>query len=497
MKNKFYITTPIYYTNAGPHVGHVYATISGDALARAHRLLGEKTFFLVGTDEHGAKIQEMAEKSGKSPQKFVDDIVLEFQESWKLLHVSNDCFLRTTDQTHIKVVEKALRYLYEKGDIYKGSYEGLYCVGCEQFKSENDLVNGLCPDHQREPVKMQEESYMFKLSKYQDILLEKIRNDELSIHPVTRKNEVISFYEKEGLKDISFSRKNVSWGIPIPWDSSHTVYVWADAFLSYLTGIGWDGVPGVAPDFWPADVHLLAKDILRVHATIWPAMLLALDLPLPKTILVHGYFLVDGQKMSKSTGNVITPYQLIDRYGADATRYLLLSAVPFGNDGDINWKRLDERYNGDLANGLGNLVSRVATLIQNNFNEGLTYGSKHIDSSVQQVIEEARRSFTAGLEGFHLHESLGAIWQLVSYADKYVSDNKPWTLIKEDAQKFEIVMVNLVEMILRITLALAPFMPETAEKISQVFDFGKEKGGLEGRRLKISKGEVLFPRLEA
>jgi methionyl-tRNA synthetase len=494
-KNKFYLTTPIYYANAAPHVGHTYATVSGDALVRAHRLFGKEAFLLVGTDEHGAKIQEMAEKSGKTPQEFVDDVAREFQEPWKLLNISNGSFLRTTDTSHMKAVEKALQYLYEKGDIYKGSYEGLYCVGCEQFKGENDLVNGLCPDHQRAPVIMQEESYMFKLSKYQDVLLKKIQNDELTIHPATRKNEVVSFYEKEGLKDISFSRKNVAWGIPVPWDPSHTVYVWADAFLSYLTGIGWEGTAGSAPEFWPADVHLLAKDILRVHATIWPAMLLALDLPLPKTILVHGYFLVDGQKMSKSLGNVITPYQLIDRYGSDAARYLLLTAAPFGNDGDINWKRLDERYTADMANGLGNLVQRVATLIENNLDKELIFDASRAGGiqELKSVLDD--EVFKKAINEFKLHEALEEVWKKIDIANLYVNDHKPWALVKEDADKFLTVMTALVGMINHIAWLLQPFMPETAQKVFATFGLVGEATIADHATCIIAKGGPLFPRL--
>ncbi|MDP2736832.1 MAG: class I tRNA ligase family protein, partial [bacterium] len=304
---KFYITTPVYYVNDVPHIGHTYTTVAADVLARYHRALGEETFFLTGTDEHGAKIEAKAEEMKLEPKQYADKIAAAFKKAWQELNISNDGFLRTTDPAHMKAVQKALQYMYDKGDIYLGKYEGLYCRGCEQYKNERDLINGECPDHKVAPEKMSEECYNFKLSKYQDELLEKIKKDEFLILPANRKNEIVSFYEKEGLEDISFSRKNVNWGIPIPWDTSHTVYVWADAFLNYLTGLSWNGEAGSAPfnkggkgdlKFWPASVQLMSKDILRVHTTIWAAMLLSLKLPLPEKIFVHGYFQINAQKMS-------------------------------------------------------------------------------------------------------------------------------------------------------------------------------------------------------
>lgn len=490
--NKFYITTPIYYANSLPHLGHIYATILGDTIARVHRLRGEKTFFLVGTDEHGAKIQEAANRSGKESQKFVDDIATEFKKAWKHLQIANDNFIRTTDSTHITVVQKALLYLYERGDIYKGFHEGLYCVGCEQFKNENDLVNGLCPDHRRVPVVMKEESYLFRLSKYQNAILKKIKSNELQIIPATRKNEVISFYEQEGLKDISFSRKNVSWGVPIPWDRSHTAYVWADAFLSYLTGIGWDGRSGSVPEFWPADVHLMAKDILRVHATIWPAMLLALDLPLPRILLIHGLFLVEGEKMSKTLGNVVDPLVLEKKYGADVVRYFLLREVPLGKDGDFSYKKLEERYNGDLANGLGNLVSRVATLIENNMDGELTYDSKKLEFKVleQQNYDEA-------IWEFRLHDALGEVWKIVAQANQYIDEQKPWVQVRENPKEFLETLTSLVAMIHNIAWSLQPFLPETSNKIAQIFgDDLSEKEIPDSYHLVVKKGEPLFPRIK-
>lgn len=499
MPNKFYITTPIYYVNAGPHLGHTYTTVAADVLARMHRLLGEKTFFLTGTDEHGAKIQEIAEKAGLPPKEFTDNIAGQFKEAWEKLNISNDRFIRTTEEEHMAAVSKALQYMYERGDVYKGSYEGLYCKGCEQFKSENDLVDGLCTDHKTKPEVMQEESYMFKLSAYADKLRDLIERDELKILPDSRKNEILSFYKNEGLKDISFSRKNVAWGIPVPWDRSHTIYVWADAFLNYLTGIGWDGTSNQPPEFWPADVQLMSKDILRVHATIWPAMLLSLGLPLPKTLFVHGFFLIDGQKMSKSIGNVISPDQLIKRYGVDATRYLLMSATPFGNDGDVNWKQFDDKYNADLANGLGNLVQRVATLIEN------TYKKERFDYNLGLIPEETitrlnkaeEKGVREYIKDFEPHNALGIIWELIGEANLFINIHKPWELAKNDTDAFIRNMNILLAIIHKIAWLLQPFMPTTAKDIFTMFGDKGERDIPDGHHFVINKKEGgLFPRLE-
>lgn len=342
--NKFYITTPIYYVNAEPHIGHAYTTIAADILARYHRMKGYKVFFSAGTDEHGIKIEKKAKQQNKKPKQFTDEISAKFQLAFSELNITNNCFTRTTEKKYTKVVQKVLQYMYNKGDIYLGKYEGLYCVGCEQYKSEKDLINNKCPDHQIKPEKVSEETYLFRMSKYQDVLLKKIETDEFKIRPISRKNEIISFYKKEGLKDISFSRKNVKWGIPLPWDKKHTAYVWADAFVNYLTALGWQGFKSEwKKNMWPPDIHLMGKDILRVHATIWPAMLLSLNVALPKLLFSHGFFLVNGQKMSKTIGNVITPDDLIEKYGVDATRYLLISATSFGHDGDINLEWFDKK----------------------------------------------------------------------------------------------------------------------------------------------------------
>lgn len=486
--SKFYITAPIYYVNDVPHIGHTYTTIAVDILARWHRLIGDEVFFLTGTDEHGAKIAEKANEMKMEPQKYVEEVAEKFKQAWQELNISNDNFIRTTDENHIKAVQKALLFMYDKGDIYLNKYEGLYCRGCEQYKKERDLVDGLCPDHKIVPEKMSEECYTFKLSKYQDKILELIKKDELQILPLRKKNEIISFYEKEGLEDVSFSRKNVSWGIPIPWDNSHTVYVWADAFLCYLTGLGWDGtVPlingdsDIAPlingvrgiEFWPPQVQIMAKDILRVHTTIWPAMLLSLGLPLPKTLFIHGYFSIDGQKMSKSLGNVIAPADLIKKYGIDATRYLIISATVFGNDGDISWKQFDEKYNADLANGLGNLIARVSNLLEKNNLE-----LKLKISSDKELIKE----YEEKMQSFKFDEALKLLWEKLKKGDEILSDKKPWKM--DNREEIKQVLQPISQDILNVVNLLNPFMPDISKKIVEQFSAKQ-----------IKKGESLFPRI--
>ena len=470
---KFYITTPIYYVNASPHLGHAYTTIAADILARVHRKKGDKTFFSMGTDEHGAKVEQKAVSQGKTPQEFTNRIAQQYKDIWSQMNISNDAFVRTTDENHIKAVQKALQYMYDKGDIYLDKYEGLYCTGCEQFKNEKDLIDGKCPDHQTVPEKMSEETYMFKMSKYADKLMKLIESDEFEISPPEKKNEILSFY-KEGLKDVSFSRKNVKWGIPLPWDKDHTAYVWSDAFLNYLTILGWDGSGKKIPEMFPPDLQLIGKDILRVHATIWPAMLLSLDLPLPNQIFVHGFFKVNGEKMSKSLGNVISPEELLKRYGLDSLRYLLMSVAPFGRDGDISWEKFDEKYNADLANGLGNLVARTSTLLEKNKIElNLDFGSDEV------LIDQ----FNLEIEKKAFDEALNVLWRKLREMDEFISLKAPWKMKekKEIVKVLEVVAQN----ILNVADLLSPFMPEVSQKIVRQF---KEK--------QIKKQKSLFPRLE-
>lgn len=455
MKNKFYITTPIYYVNAKPHIGHAYTTVAADVLARFYRekLSKEDVFLLAGTDEHGAKIQKKAEEAGKKPQEFVDEIAGEFKKLWAKdkLNIKYDNFIRTTDPKHIKVVQKVLQTLFDKGVIYKGEYEGLYCVGCEQFKNEDDLVDGKCSDHGTVPELMKEESYLLKMTELQEKLLEKIKKDEFKIAPIKYRNEIFSFLSSQTLKDVSISRKNVSWGIPLPFDKSHTTYVWVDAFLNYLTGLGWEGDEKNIPEFWPVEVQLIGKDILRVHATIWPVILMHLGIKLPKMLFVHGHILSGGKKMSKTLGNTIGIDEMLEKFGTDGTRYLLLSAGNFGDDVDVTIERMVEKYNADLANGLGNLVSRVVKLgTEHNFMMGKI-----------RVNEE----FSKLIDSMGLDKALGYIWDKVREDNKYIDDNKPWELVKSDIGKFGDVMQKLFIELSLIADHLLFFMPETSEKI--------------------------------
>ncbi|MBU4455335.1 class I tRNA ligase family protein [Patescibacteria group bacterium] len=549
-EKKFYITTPIYYVNDIPHIGSAYTTVAADVLARYHRMIGDRTFFLTGTDEHGAKIEKAAEKAGKNPKEFVDELAAKFELAWDELDISHDKFIRTTDENHIKAARNAMQYLYDKGFIYKGEYEGLYCLGCEQYKTEKELVGGKCPDHGTEPQKMKEECYMFKLSAFQDRILELIKKDELLVRPAERKNEIVSFLKNNPLSDISCSRKTVKWGIELPWDKEHTVYVWLEAFLNYLTGLGWDGrsplhppceggqsplhppceggqsplIPLAKGGMWPPDVQLMSKDILRVHATIWPAMLLALNLPLPKQLFIHGFFLVDGKKMSKSLGNVIAPRDLIDKYGVDGARYLLMSATPFGHDGDVGWEKFDEKYNADLANGIGNLVARSVTLAEKMFAKNS--GMQNIDENFQfsifnfqiifnnqfsiptedMKIKNVCQTYQDNFSLLKLEKVVDIINLQIKFLDSFITAVKPWEMIKNKDEEIGKIMYNILERLRIVSWMVWPFMPETAEKIwrqlglkpaeemKKDFNEAIKWGGLKPGT-KIQKAEVLFPRV--
>lgn len=474
VKDKFYVTTPIYYASGSPHIGHAYTTIAADVLARYYRQKGDEVFFLTGTDEHGAKIQEVAEEKKETPKQFVDGVAEEFKTLFKKLDISNNNFIRTTEKEHEKSVSEALQKMYDAGYIYKGEYEALYCVECEQYKSKSDLVDGLCSDHKKKPEVHKEESYLFKLSAFQDDLLKKIKKDEYKIRPTKRKNEVVSFYEKEGLSDIAFSRKKekVEWGIELPFDKGHTAYVWADAFLNYLTGLGWTTKTKDYKTFWPADVQLMSKDILRVHATIWPAMLLALGEELPKQLFIHGYFTVNGHKMGKSQGNTVDPTKIADEYGADVLKYFILRDIPFGNDGDFSTERLAVRYKSDLSGGLGNLMQRTLTMI-NKYN----VKPKKLDTNVpvKQIHEY--------IEKLEFDKALDKIWLQIKYCDTYIENNKPWDLAKEGKdKKLEEVLSTVYHYLKNIQKQIYPFMPETSEKMK--------------KQLETLKPKPLFPKLE-
>ncbi|MFH1838051.1 MAG: methionine--tRNA ligase [Candidatus Kuenenbacteria bacterium] len=496
---KYYITTPIYYVNDEPHLGHAYTTIAADVLARYHRLKGDDIFFLIGTDEHGLKIEQKAQKEKKDSQKFCDEIATKFQFLWNALNISNDNFIRTTDLKHKNTVQKVLQILFDKKLIYKGEFEGLYCVGCEEYKTKTQLVNGKCLLHQKEPESLKEECYFFKLSNFQKKIIKKIQKDEFKIEPIERKNEILGFLNKEKLEDLAISRKKVKWGISLPFDKSHTTYVWIDAFFSYLTGINWQGDVKKIPFFWPANVQLIGKDILRVHATIWPALLLALNIPLPNKLFVHGFFTINGQKMSKTIGNVILPNDLINKFGVDATRYLLLSQFPFGQDGDISIKKLKEKYNADLVNGLGNLVSRVLTLAERSqiSFSNVAFFSNEIEIKIKKTWEEYKKT----IENIQLFETLKIIWNLISFYDKYIEKEKPWE-IKNNPEQLKKILFNLLKGIYYLGIMLLPFMPEISEKIFIQLGIEKEitkKSFEELKKIgqfkfKIKKDANLFPR---
>ena len=497
MGNKFYITTAIAYTNAGPHIGHALEFIQADVVVRYHRLLGEETFFLTGTDEHGTKIARAAAAAGEKEQDFVDRIAVQFVKLDKDLNISNDGFIRTTDkERHWPAVVKLWKKLEEKRDLYKKTYKGLYCSGCEAFLRKSEVVDGRCVIHKTEPDKVSEENWFFKLPKYKKEIKNKIESGELKIVPEIRKKEILNLLDDA--EDVSFSRpsKDLRWGIPVPGDDNQTMYVWADALTNYISAIGYEQETEQFKKFWPADVHLIGKDILRFHALYWPAMLMAIGLELPKAIYVHGFITVDGEKMSKSIGNVVDPFALINKYGAEVARYFLIREIPSGEDGNFSYAKLEERYNGDLANGLGNLVQRIITLIESKINGELIFKKELLEKEVEARVAELFKKYRESIDNFQLHEALGNVWELVSLGDKYMDDKKPWVAIKHDEAEFLKIMTNLVSVLYNVAWMLLPFMPETADKIFEALSADKKAGTLENYKFKIKKSEGLFPRIK-
>lgn len=464
MKKKFYITTPIYYPNDIPHVGHAYTTIVADVLARANKQKGNDVFFLTGTDEHGKKIQNTAKGKGKAPKEFVDELVPKFKDAWKKLNIEYDRFIRTTDADHKKVVTDILKKVYDKGDIYKGEYEGLYCTACEAYYTEKELENGCCPIHKTKVEKLKEESYFFKLSKYKKQLLQLYKGNPKFILPKSREKEIINRLS-EGLHDLSISRTSFDWGIPLPFDKNHVSYVWFDALINYYTATR--SKPG--KDYWPADVHLIAKDIVWFHTVIWPAMLLSAGIKLPKSIFVHGYWTFDKEKISKSRGKVINVDELIALAGIDSARYFLLRETPFGDDGDFSEKALIDRHNNELADKLGNLVSRVSGLIERN-------GIQKTQNKLIKKLNE--KKIEKHLNNYEFDKALNEIFKFIDTCNEYVQSKKPWET------KDKKVLFELKESILKISELLWPFIPESSEKITKQFSSKK-----------IKKAGILFKKI--
>ncbi len=471
MPKKFYITTPIYYVNDVPHIGHTCTTIAADITARYHRLKDDNVFFLTGTDEHGAKVAEAAKKKGLTPQEFCNQISPRFQKTWQSLNISNDFFIRTTDPRHEKIVREIFQKLYDQGDLYKSKYEGLYCIGCEKFLTESDIENGRCPLHPpRQTVKQKEENWFFRLSKYVPQLIKLIENNKTNyIFPEGKRSEVLAKL-KNGVHDISFTRAKVDWGIPVPWDKSQTIYVWVDALINYYSATQFLKNKN---SFWPADIHVLGKEILWFHTVIWPAMLLSINLPLPKKTFVHSFYIMKNKKMSKSLGNLITPEELVERFGIDGTRYLIASSFPAHNDTNISINRYIKKYNADLANNLGNLVSRTAKLCEKN---NISFN--------QEPKTKFFNQFNKAINKFNLPAALNIIWnesaQSISSTNQLFTKKRIWELNSENKKK---ELKKIIKNLHNISFNLKPFMPQTADKIAETFSG------------KITAPKPLFPRI--
>ena len=511
-KKPFYITTPIYYPSAKLHIGHAYCTTIADSIARFHRLIGDDVFFLTGSDEHGLKIEQKAEAAGIKPIEYTDKIVASFQNLWKRLDISNDDFIRTTQERHVRVVQEIFNRIYAKGDIYKGEYKGLYCTPCESYWTEHQLdENGCCPDCHRPVQEVSEEAYFFKMSKYQDRILKHIEDHPDFIQPASRRNEMINFI-KQGLDDLCISRTSFDWGIPVPIDPKHVIYVWFDALTNYLTPIGFLDDPEKFRKYWPADLHLVGKEIVRFHTIIWPAILMALDLPLPKKVYGHGWLIVDGDKMSKSKGNVVDPIGLIDEFGADAIRYFLLREINLGQDGNFSRDALIKRINSDLANDLGNLLHRTLSMAIK-FQDGVLHrpaASTAFDEALEREAAETVKFFedNMGMDKLQISLTVKQVWSFIGRANKYIDETQPWALAKDPAKKEELndVLYHLAEALRIIGGLILPFMPQTAERIYgqlnlsaafktlQIEDLETWGGVPDG--LKVGTPEQLFPRIE-
>ena len=510
-KQKFYITTPIYYPSDKLHIGHTYCTVATDAMARYKRLTGCDVLFLTGTDEHGQKIEDKAKAAGKTPKEFLDNIVEGPQgilDLWKLMNISNDRFIRTTDDYHCQSIQKIFRRMYEKGDIYKGTYKGKYCKPCESFWTESQLVDGKCPDCGREVMDAEEEAYFFRLSKYADRVRHLLEDTDF-LQPRSRVNEMVNNFIKPGLEDLCVSRTSFSWGIPVDFDPGHVVYVWVDALFNYTTALGFMNDRYHDYDkYWPADVHFVGKEIVRFHSIIWPAMLMSMEMPLPKHVYGHGWLVMDGGKMSKSKGNVVDPYVLAEKFGVDALRFFLLRTFPFGSDGNFSNELLIQTINMDLANDLGNLVSRTTAMVEKYF--GGTLPTERLDTDtdddLKQMVSTLRDRYEAEMEHFQFQNALEQIFKTIQRANKYIDENAPWTLAKDPANRARLaaVMYNLLETVRICAVLLTPFIPDSAEKIFDQIGACPccrtwEKANVWGSLrpdVTVHKGEALFPRID-
>ena len=504
MKEKYYISTAIAYTSGKPHIGNTYEIVLADSIARYKRLRGYDVYFQTGTDEHGEKIQLKAVDAGLEPQEYVDGIAAEIKRIWDIMNTSYDRFVRTTDKNHKKQVQKIFKKLYDQGDIYKGEYKGLYCTPCESFWTETQLVDGKCPDCGREVSVASEEAYFFKLSKYQDRLIKYIEEHPEFIQPVSRKNEMINNFLKPGLQDLCVSRTSFTWGVPVDFDDKHVVYVWIDALSNYITNIGYD-VEGSSDEFnklWPADLHLIGKDIIRFHTLYWPIILMALDLPLPKQIFGHPWLLSGDDKMSKSKGNVIYADDLVEEYGVDAVRYFVLHETPFANDGNISRSLLVERINSDLANNLGNLVNRTISMVNKYFDGVVTNGNNIVDLDEEFLLEKnnIKNKVFNKMDKLEIGAALEEIFVFLRRTNKYIDETTPWSLAKdeENRDRLETVMYNLLNAIRVAAILLQPYMPETCDKIFEQLNINSKSFDDIEKDVSFSVGkpEVLFQRIE-